>query len=565
MAYGNLYANEGAMTKGVDPNDTVDGMSVKRIDKIIQKLRERRYQWQPAKRIEIPKENGKKRPLGMAGWSDKLVQEVLRIVLSAYYEPQFSKYSHGFRYMRGCHTALQKISTWHGTRWFIEGDIRGCFDNIDHEILLEIIGRKIKDKSLLKLLRDMLKAGYMQEWKYHDTYSGTPQGSVVSPLLSNIILNELDQFVENELIPQYTKGNSKRRNPQYTRLTMAMAEARQKGKVKEYENLRKQRRQLPSKDTHDPDFRRLKYVRYADDFLLGFIGSRSEAVEIKRKIAQFLRTIKLTMSDEKTLITNATKSRASFLGYQIHIAQANDRLTKNRKQSQCYRRAINGRPIFNIPQDVIDEWSHHFSGNGKIIHRAHLAGSSDYEITLTYGLEFQGLANYYAFAHDISKLYQVKHHYMMSLAKTLAAKHRKDVFWVFRKYKRKSEQGLTSLVVEIPNPHNPDKPLRAQFGNKPLRRNKSAIITDNKAQLYRSYSELIIRLLANECELCGSNEEIEGHHVRKLKEIRKKYQGKVDPPNWVQFMMKRNRKVIFVCHQCHTEIHARKYDSRKVN
>ena len=207
MAYGNLYANKGAMTKGVDEDDIVDGMSIKRIDRIIKKLKKRSYKWRPVRRRKIEKKNSKKkRPLGIAVWNDKLVSEVIRIVLSAYYEPQFSKYSHGFRIMRGCHTALQEISTWQGTKWFIEGDLRGCFDNIDHEILLGIISNKIKDRSLLKLLKKMLRAGYLEDWKYHETYSGTPQGNVLSQLLSNILLSELDRFIEKELIPQYTKG-----------------------------------------------------------------------------------------------------------------------------------------------------------------------------------------------------------------------------------------------------------------------------------------------------------------------------------------------------------------------
>lgn len=215
MAYANIYANDGAMTKGVDATDTVDGMSLKRIDRIIRKLRRRKYYWRPARRIQIPKKNSnKKRPLGIPVWSDKLTAEVLRIILSAYYEPQFCEYSHGFRQLRGCHTALQQIGFWTGVKWFIEGDIKGCFDNIDHDILLRIIGKKIKDRSLLKLIKKMLKAGYIEDWKYYDTYSGTPQGGVLSPLLSNIILSELDKYVETELIPQYTKGTGKHRNRQ---------------------------------------------------------------------------------------------------------------------------------------------------------------------------------------------------------------------------------------------------------------------------------------------------------------------------------------------------------------
>ncbi len=196
-AYGKLYANKGATTPGTDPNDTIEGMSIERIDKVIEKLKNRTFRWKPVKRVHIPKKNGKKRPLGISNWEDKMVEEVLRLVLEAYYEPQFSEHSHGFRPKRGCHTALREIQrTWKGTKWLIEGDIKGCYDNISHKILIDIIKRNIKDRSLITLLEDMLKAGYMEQWKFHQTYSGTPQGNGVSPLLANIVLNELDKYVK---------------------------------------------------------------------------------------------------------------------------------------------------------------------------------------------------------------------------------------------------------------------------------------------------------------------------------------------------------------------------------
>ncbi|UCE07889.1 MAG: hypothetical protein JSW07_07615 [bacterium] len=568
MAYGNIYANAGAMTQGIDATDTVDGMSLKLIDRIIKKLRRRKYQWKPARRIQIPKPNSnKKRPLGIPVWSDKLTAEVIRIVLSAYYEPQFCKYSHGFRHLRGCHTALQEIGFWTGTKWFIEGDIRGCFDNIDHDTLLKIIGKKIKDRSLLKLIKEMLKAGYMEDWKYHDTYSGVPQGGVLSPLLSNILLSELDCYVANELIPQYTRGKARQRNPEYNRLNVAMTYAKQKGKIEKYNELCERKRKIPCQLTDDPNYRRLRYVRYADDFLLGFIGTRSEAVEIKRKISEFLKRLKLAMSEEKTLITHAKTGKAKFLGYEIYIAHDDKRYTKNHHRlNKPRRRSINGCPIFSIPTKVIIEWNCHFTKKVKTVHRTSLLRCSDFEIVRTFGVEFQGLANYYSMAHNASKLYRVKHHYMTALAKTIAAKHKKNIRWVYRKYKRKSEYGVTGLFVEKQNPNNPNKPLVAKFGYKPLRRNKSAIIIDDKPQAYKCRMELITRLLANKCELCGSDQDIQGHHVRKLKDVNKKYQGRKrkHPPTWIEFMIKRNRKVVFVCLKCHIEIHNGKYDGCKV-
>ena len=284
-AYGKLYANQGATTKGTDPNDTVEGMSIARIDTIIEKLHRGNYEWKPVKRVYIPKSKGLMRPLGIPSWSDKLLQEVIRMVLEAYYEPQFSDYSHGFRPNRGCHTALIQIrQNWKGTKWFIELDIKGCFDNINHQVLLDILSRDIKDKRFLKLIRQMLKAGYMENWKYHQTYSGTPQGGVVSPILANIVLNELDNFIEKQLLPKYNYGKTKAINPEYRRIGYYITKAIRHGNSDEVKRLKLKRRKIPSKVHNDPNYRRLRYNRYADDSLLGLDGPRHEAIQIKKEI-----------------------------------------------------------------------------------------------------------------------------------------------------------------------------------------------------------------------------------------------------------------------------------------
>jgi group II intron reverse transcriptase/maturase len=237
-AYGRLYANKGATTTGVESTDTIDGMSMTKVGKIIQTLNDGTFRWLPAKRIYIPKKNGKLRPLGLPSWTDKLVQEVMRLILEAYYEPKFSRHSHGFRPNRGCHTALEEILRHsRGTTWFIEGDIKGWFDNIDHETLLEIIGRNIKEPKLLKLLREMLKAGYVENWKYQNTYSGTPQGGNISPLLANIYLNELDSYVETEILPQHNRGGIKPINPEYKKIENRVHQARRKGQTELAEEL----------------------------------------------------------------------------------------------------------------------------------------------------------------------------------------------------------------------------------------------------------------------------------------------------------------------------------------
>jgi group II intron reverse transcriptase/maturase len=556
-AYAKLYANEGALTPGTDPTDTVDGMMLKRIDSIIADLEAGTYQWKPSRRRYIPKKGGKLRPLGVPSWSDKLLQEVIRTILSAYYEPQFSEASHGFRPGLGCHTALQSIvHTWHGTKWFIEGDIRGCFDEIEHDKLLQVIGRNIKDQRLLKLLRGMLKAGYLEDWRYHQTYSGTPQGGIISPLLTNIFLNELDRYVTEELIPQYTRGERRRRNPAYERLTQAMVRAKKQGDFERYRALEKQRRQLSSGDPNDPNYRRLRYVRYADDFLLGFIGPKSEALEIKRKIRAFLETLGLTMSEGKTLITHTTTGRARFLGYDICVAQSNDCVRNG-------RRSVNGIPRLSVPREVTGEWRGRYMRKGKSCHRPELADHSDYGIVMTYHLEFQGLVNYYTLAYDVStKLYPVKWVYMQSLVKTLAAKHKRNAPWVYRRYYRKSPQGVMAIAVEVSREGR--KPLITWFGAQPIRFNKWATVNDTKVQLLTRRNDVVRRLLANQCELCDSTEDIQVHHIRKLKDLKRRYKGRANPPEWVVKMIALRRKTLVVCAKCHQAIHAGTYDGPRL-
>lgn len=214
-AYGKLYRNQGAMTPG-STVETVDGMSLEKIDTIINALRDERYRWTPVRRTYVSKKNGKRRPLGLPTWSDKLLQEVIRSILEAYYEPQFSNRSHGFRPNRGCHTALRDVMQ-HGraTKWFIEGDLSACFDRIDHSVLEAILQERFQDNRFLRLMRGLLKAGYLEEWTFNATYSGVPQGGVVSPILSNLVLDRLDKYVETHLIPAYTRGSRRKTNPPY--------------------------------------------------------------------------------------------------------------------------------------------------------------------------------------------------------------------------------------------------------------------------------------------------------------------------------------------------------------
>ena len=554
MAYAKLYANKGALTPGTAPEDTVDGMSLKKIDAIIEKLQEKTYQWKPTRRIYIPKKDGKLRPLGMPGWEDKLLQEVIRMVLEAYYELQFRDCSHGFRPQRGCHTALDAIGKWRGTRWFVEGDIKGCFDNIDHDMILEILKRNIKDKDFLALMKGMLKAGYMEQWTYHATYSGTPQGGIVSPLLANIVLNELDIYVEDILIPKYTKGKKRKANPEYERLSAKARRAKKNGDWKTANALRREYTKLPSKMSQDENFKRLWYVRYADDTLFGLIGTKAEAEAIKEEFGQFLNRMKLEMSEKKTFVTHARSEKARFLNYELNYMEENSE-TRMRKDG-VKARTVNGGLWFGIPKDVIKTWKAKVQKANKTTHRSELLNMSDYDIISTYETQLQGLINYYNRAHSVKKrMSYLRYVWEESLAKTLAAKHKSNVTVIYKKYQKFTTIDERKILgVEIQREGK--KPLTAVFGKKPIQRNVRTDIVEEMQTVYVKRNELLTRMLAETCELCGNQHNVEAHHVRKLADL-KKHKEK---PQWMKKMIAIRRKTLFVCQKCHTEIHNGKYD-----
>lgn len=562
--YGRLAKNKGAMTPGVT-KETVDSMSLNVIEQIIEALRYERFRWTPARRVYIPKKNGKKRPLGMPVWTDKLLQEVIRSLLEAYYDPQFSPYSHGFRPGHGCTTALAHIrKKWTGAKWFIEGDIKGCFDNINHEVLLGILREKIHDGRFLNLVKYMLQAGYMEDWRYHKTYSGTPQGGVVSPILSNIYLDRLDAFVEQELIPAYTRGQY-RRNPHYHVAQEKVRLLRRKGRMIEAKVLSKYQRTLPSNMTHDPEYRRLWYVRYADDFLLGFIGPRSEAEEIKQRIRVFLSdTLQLEMSAEKTLITHATTQAARFLGYDIINQQGDMRQTGN-------RRSANGRIALMMPSDVLRKKRQEYMSEGKPSHRGFLLQDTDYSIVSRYAMELMGFANYYVLATNRSNLWKLYSTMRHSLTATLAGKHKTTRSRIVERYTEtiESENG-PKKVITVKIAREGKLPLVARFGGYSFKRTTEQPIVDEVANLYTQRTSLEQRLLAERCELCGATKgttAIEVHHLRKLANLKRA--GKHEKPTWVKRMAAMQRKTLVVCTNCHDEIHAgkpyRRYDERTVH
>jgi hypothetical protein len=406
------------------------------------------------------------------------------------------------------------VKKWDGTTWFIEGDISKCFDKLDHQVLLSILQENIHDGPFIKLISELLEAGYLEEWKYHATLSGTPQGGVLSPLLANIYLDKLDQYIEQELIPAYTKGEERRKNPAYKSMQAKAIRARKGERTEEAKLFRQLQQQLPYYDPSDPDFRRLKYVRYADDFLLGFIGPKSEAEEIKQELEVFLREqLKLELSQTKTLITHARTERARFLGYEIQVLH-NDRKQTNR------RRSVNGRIGFHVPKDVIDQKRQDYTEEGKPIHRPELLKDTVFTIISTYQAQYRGLVEYYRLAHDLSHKFPVK--------------------------------GKPYKGLRVIKEREGRKPLVAEWGGIPLTWNIGATLNDQPAHIWSTRSELEERLLADACEYCGAHEKCQVHHVRALKDLQVK--GRRPKPRWMVLMAARQRKTMVVCKTCHEDI-----------
>ncbi|MFC9429613.1 reverse transcriptase domain-containing protein [Streptomyces sp. NPDC056987] len=549
LAYGRICANHGAMTPGVTP-ETADGMSQRKIVRIVEAMRHERYRFRPVRRVHIPKKNGTMRPLGLPTWPDKLVGEVIRLLLEAYYEPTFSDRSHGFRPRRGCHTALREVDhTWTGTSWFIEGDIADCFGSLDHQVLLSILGEKIHDQRFLRLVRNMLKAGYLEDWKWGAMLSGAPQGGVASPVLSNIYLHKLDEFVEKVLVPEYTRGKRRARNPDYLELQNLLAKARRRGDRVQARALRQRMVSLPSADPNDPAYRRLRYIRYADDHLLGFTGPKAEAEQIKQRLAQFLREeLRLELSPEKTLITHARTRAARFLGYEI-TTQHNDT-----KKTGRYRR-VNGQIALRVPRDVIKAKCAPYLARGEPAKTTALINSSDHAIVATFGTVYQGIIQYYLLAGDVFRLHRLQWVMETSMLKTLAAKHRSSVSKMAAKHKAKIDTpNGPRFCFEARIERKNRKSLVARFGGIPLQRQRAAELADREpVRVDYPQKELITRLLADTCEICGSKGNVQVHHVRALADLA---HAGWQPSDWARVMLQRRRKTVVACDVCHDRIHS---------
>ena len=564
-AYRKIYATAGNMTPGTD-GKTIDGFKMSKIDDLIERLKDEKYYPNPVRRSYITKKNSKKlRPLGIPSFEDKLLQEVIRRILEAIYEPIFLDTSHGFRPGRSCQTALHQVkSTCMATNWVLEGDITACFDSIDHEILLQILSRKINDGRFLELIRRFLKAGYFEFKQVKNSLSGVPQGSGASPILSNIYLHEFDKYMET-LTKELTKGKKKKPNKEYHRLHNKRYRANKAGKYDRAEELLREMRKLNTQDQMDKDYIRAKYVRFADDFIICLDSDKSLAEQTKSNITIYLKeNLKLELNAEKTLITNLKDERVRFLGYEISKSH-NNTIIKEGKNG-IKKRSINGTIQLLVPGEVISKKIRPFTQDGKPASLAQRIYLPLLDIINEYNSEIRGLYNYYSLATDVStKLGKYRYYHYTSLKKTIAHKEKSTTKKITKKYginvPRKNGNG-TRRIIGVHYQTKSGEKTMTYFNDSLKKLNEpNTTISDKYCPDIMTGVQLINRLNANICELCGTNEgEFEVHHVRKLKDIKDKYKKRGKSiPNWVLTMSKINRKTLIVCEQCHTKIHSGKY------
>jgi group II intron reverse transcriptase/maturase len=572
-AYAKLAPNPGNLTPGTE-SQTIDGFNLKRIDQLIEALRQEKFRFSPVRRTYIPKKGKKgKRPLGVPSFKDKLVQEVMRMILQNIYEPLFSENSHGFREGRSCHTALSQIKhTWKGLVWCIEGDIKGLFDNINHTKLLSILEQKIDDRRFLLLIDNALKCGYIEDWRYHKTYSGTPQGGTISPILANVYLHEFDRFIETE-IEDYQKGKTRRRNRDYAKLRSQITQCSNIVKArdsacqsKQWEgraalifkvrHLKKLQHKTPSIDAFDPDYRRMKYVRYADDFVVGIAGTKQEALAIKAKIKHFLdQHLQLELSDEKTAITHM-ENRIEFLGY--HFFRWNRqrvvRVKYKNHKNPLIKRTLSGAIKLEVPQQKMIEFASK-KGYGcfqtvESRHRRRLINNSEVEILYTYNAELRGFANYYQLANNYHHIDRLFHIAQTSFLKTLANKRKSTVTKVATSLRSHIQGELSLKVGNKSGEKVPHKLVRLKHLPKhrgAVKAGSSQIDQMPNVEKYSASTELERRLMANQCEACGKTGSLEVHHIRKLKDLKKKRHI-----SWLEKkMIERNRKTLVLCYDCH--------------
>jgi group II intron reverse transcriptase/maturase len=568
IAYERIKSAPGNMTPGTD-GATIDGFSLEIIRKTIQEMRTEQFQFKPVRVTYIPKPNGKMRKLGIPSTRDKIVQEVIRMILECIYDSPYGAYfqetSHGFRPNHSCHTALRPIrATWTATNWFLEGDIQACFDMIDHTTLEHILRKKIQDERFLNLIWKLLRAGYLDlQGTQQNSLAGTPQGGIVSPILSNVYLHELDEKIE-EICKRETKGKKKQENPDYKKLSDRMYYLRKKGvaQTKEFRELEKRRRSIPSVVVNDPNFIRIKYQRYADDWIIGICGPRTLAEKVKEELRNFLKdSLKLTLSEEKTCITHARREEAQFLGTLISVGGGSGSekiaLTKNGSGHLIKRRSTGKEILLRIPMKKVIQKLHakgFCSAEGNPLAKKGWTLLDADQIVVLYSSINRGLQNYYRFADNFQQLSRIQYILQFSMVRTLAKKYQVSVKRIIRKFGKnvtitvKGQNGKKDRLVSFYLNHDWTKQREG------FRTNETSIDLIQWGTRMRTRSKL-----GKACCVCNTTTQVEMHHLRHIRKT-----GGKKLTGFNEILQALNRKQVPVCKTCHQKIHRGDYDSMRL-
>lgn len=570
LAYLMIKSNPGRSAKGID-STTLDGLNLKPLQKISQDVLNGKMKFSPVRRVYIPKP-GKSglRPLGVSNSREKIVQKAIEMVLTVIFEEVFLDCSHGSRPGRSCHTALKhlqlKIGNASTYSWVIEGDIKGCFDNIQHDMIIKGLKRKVDCVGTLTLVKRILKAGYVldkdlknigkkkKNVKVYQTNIGTPQGIVLSPLFSNIVLHELDEFIEGKLKTEYTKGKKRKANLEYRKLRY---------RIKRETDLKKRRvlinecLKVPSKDFYDPDFKRLFYVRYVDDWVILMTGSIKEAKDIRDLVYRKLQSIGLTLNLEKTHITSLRgNKKCHFLGVDFFIRKNTEKhykpvslVKKNTTIRQRFApRIILYAPILKLLVKLKDKGFVKRNHNGEFFPtgKTNCVNLTHAQILNYFNSRIRGILNYYSCVHNRNELWSIVRFLNYSCALTLARKFKlKTLAKTFKKFSRDlSFKNKEGKVFKIYRPDN----LRMLPMNERFKINENYKIDELLSQ---TWSNSLTRSQFDEpCAICGTLDNIEIHHLRSVKDVR------VKTRTYAQWTGGFLRKSIPLCKNHHVQLHA---------
>ena len=564
-AWEEIRSNKGSMTAGTD-NTVATDITPERIQRLSVRLKTDQYRPQPVRRVYIAKSNGKMRPLGIPTLEDRIVQQALCMVLEPIFEADFYDCSHGFRRNRSTHTALRDVARiFPRATWTIEGDIVGCFDNIPHGKLMNAIARRVADRKVLQLTHAFLAAGYLEQWQYHKTYSGTPQGGVLSPLLCNIFLHQLDEYMMKDLHANETqtrREQNARRSPEYYRIDNKIQWLRRKLKqsmgtvrhalIRELNELERQMRDTPVFAKELRHRSKIGFIRYADDFLIMIQGKKHEAQAIKEEVRKKLQETGLVLSEEKTKLTH-WRYPVRFLGYQLH--------------GKPTRKGTSIGAILSIPHEKlkgIKEDLAMVSGYHNI---------PEIDILMQMSAMFRGWCNYYRYATAPQATFSDLSRYTWwRYAHYVARKHRQSIAQMQRQERQAGRLGVVNrngrnrLTFQMPVGKKAVildlfPPRTGQIRALATTGEWTMDLKPVKPQSWQSGRSLATRMTALErakgtCERCGEKPVEHVHHT--VPQRGKSFLARVMSDSAQRYT------AMALCKECHLEMHGGSYAPRKM-